>query len=369
MTSVMRAFTAAAVMLAAGPTLPTCFNVYHADVERICDAEHRSGITLKADPGGVEAWLRRSVASPEGVVLLNQLQSESLRDRVIHLRGEARNQSIAACPFADSLDVVANDAAYKAAIVSLCTGEATNDQGDVARLDVTSADDAERMREITDWTALNLKSPQAQNVVARMAQAAVKDRSGILKAEASKVGLTSCALATTLDQPPPPSANPKFVSLPSFVVASFDTPIKLQRPMTDVITGGPTSQMINDCYGPALAKTPALEGNVALHLTIDGKGKVSKAENGASTLPNAGVIHCIQNGITGVTLVTTEPKPDKPFPGVKCTLNLALAPLRGSPPPGWPNFPAGTPGAGGAPDAGATADAGALDAGKKKKGH
>jgi hypothetical protein len=364
MTSVMRALTAGAVMLAALPSLPSC-NIYHADVERICDAEHRSGISLKADPPGLQSWLQRSVASPEAVVLLNQLQAESLRDRAIHIRGEARNQSIAACPLADSFDALAKDDDYKTAVVSLCTGEAVSDQGGVARLDVTYADDTERMREITDWTITNLRSQQAQSVVARMSQAPVKERGAILRAEAGKFGLTSCALAATLDTPPPPSATAKLVSLPSYVVASIETQYHLEKPIAESITGSATAAMINGCYGPALAKTPALEGNVVLHLSLDARGKVAKSESANSTLPNPGVVRCIQNGMMGVVLVPADPKNEKPMPSFKLTVTLSLAPLRSPAPTGWPNLP----GAAASPDAGAPVDAGASDAGKKKKGH
>ena len=36
------------------PGLPTCLNVYRSDVERICNAEQRSGKTVKADAVGVK---------------------------------------------------------------------------------------------------------------------------------------------------------------------------------------------------------------------------------------------------------------------------------------------------------------------------
>ena len=55
------------------PALPTCLNVYRSDVERICDAEHRSGRTVKADARGVMAWMEHDVVSGQGIVFEGQL--------------------------------------------------------------------------------------------------------------------------------------------------------------------------------------------------------------------------------------------------------------------------------------------------------
>jgi hypothetical protein len=365
MTTTFRMLTSVAALLAGGFTLPTCWNAYHADIERICDAEHRSGLSVKTDATGVQNWLQHSVASADGVVLLNQLQAEAPRDRAVQLRTEARSQSIAACPLADSFDLLAKDDDYKTGIASLCSGESVTGQGSIARLDVAYADDAERMRELADWAQLNLKSSEAQNVVTRMAQAAVKDRGAILRGEATKVGIPACALAVTLDQPAPPSAL-QVVSLPAFSVTTVDAPGKLQRVLSDSLTSGPIVPVINACYGPALAKTPTLAGSVVLRMMVDSKGRVTKAEDGGSALGNQTVLRCILNAVSGAVLIPMSDRAGAAPPSFKCSATLALSPTRGIPPSGWPSFaPAAPPTA--APDGGAP-DGGGPDAGKKKKG-
>jgi hypothetical protein len=367
MTTSMRALTALFASMAFGNAIPNCLNVYHLDVERICDAEHRSGLTVKGDAAGVQAWLQKSIASPEGVVLLNQLQAEGPRDRAVQLRTEARNQSLATCPLADSFEGLAKDDDYKSAIASLCAGESVSAQG-VARLDVASASDADRMSEIAAWTAQNSKSPEAQSFVARVAAANVKDRGNMFRAEAGKVGISACPLGSVLDQPPPASTAVPVVSLPYFTLSSVD-PSKVQRFVYDGFTTGPIPQIINGCYGPALAKTPALAGSVSLHLTVDGKGKLAKVEDAASPLGNANVVRCMVNGLTGASVLLVTDNTQHAMPSFKCTVNLALSPVKGLAPTGWPNFPPpqAVPEVNG-PDAGVAGDAGTVDAGKKKKG-
>jgi hypothetical protein len=367
MTTSMRALSAVASLLAAGSSIPTCLNVYHSDIERICDAEHRSGLTVKADAAGLQAWLQHSIASPEGVVLLNQLQAESPRDRAVQLRTEARTQSLATCPLADSFEALAKDDEYKTAIANLCAGEAVSSQGNVARLDVVSASDADRMSEIAAWTAENSKSPEAQSFVSRLAGSSVKDRGGILRGEAAKLGMTTCPLASVLDQPPPASTSVPVVSLPYFTVASVDPP-RLRSFISEGFTNGPVSQIVNYCYGPALAKQPGLAGSVVLRVVVDGgKGKLSKVEDVASPLGNAGVVKCLVSGLTGASVLTVTNKENVASGPLKCTVSLALSPTKGLAPTGWPSFafPAPVPELS-APTGGP--DAGAPDAGKKKKG-
>jgi hypothetical protein len=356
-----RAFLAFGMFGVFGHSIPTCLNIYHLDVERMCDAEHRSGLTVKTDAAGVQAWLQRNIASPEGVVLLGQLQNESAKDRAVQLRFEAKRQSIAACPLADSFDVLAVEEDYKAAVGALCAGEKVNSQGGVARLDVAQASDADRLSEIASWTRLNLSSPGTQELVDRMAAATVKDRGGVLRAEGAKLGITSCPLADVLDKAPPPSGA-SLVALPYFTVSSVDPP-RLERIVTEAFFKNPAQGTIDACYGPALAKSPKLAGTLGIRSQMDLKGKLVKVEDGGGTLGSAAVSKCIVNGMSGITLVPTGDKPEKMTTGLlKFTVTLALSPQPGIPPPGWPSFapPAASPDV--------TPDAGAPAAGKKKRG-
>jgi hypothetical protein len=356
---------AALAGLMAIPGLPTCLNVYRSDVERMCDAEHRSGKTVKADAAGVLSWLQQNVASAKGVVLLGQIASESSRERAVHLRAEAHDQSIAACPLADAFEAYAVDDDYRTAVQSLCDGEAVTTGGGVARLDVAPADDAERIREIRDWTITNLKGDAALALVDRLARAPVQGRPALLLAEANRLGIPACALATTLEHPPPTPIPVTLVMLPSFTVSRVDGSQKIQEVLSGTLTSSGAAQTIDTCYGQALVKQPALAGNVAVRLSFDAKGKVSRAEESSSTIGSPAVVKCITAGLVGQQLIPA----DKSAPHYTAT--LALSPVRGSPTPGWPTvMPTGLSPSGAAPDTSAP-DAGVAPdggAGKKKKG-
>ena len=347
------------------PSLPTCLNVYRSDVERICNAEQRSGKTVKADAAGVKDWIERNVASGPAVVLEGQLASESPHDRAVHLRTEARNESIGTCPLADSYEAYAVEDDYKTAVAALCDGKTVTEGGDVARLDVAPADDAERIREIRDWTLTTLKGAEALALVDRLAQTAAQGRPAMLRAEASKVGITSCALAAILEHPPPVPLAEVYVALPSFTVTHGDAPAKVQEGISALLLIGTPAQTVANCYGPALVKTPALAGTVSLRLTFDPKGKVAKGEETASSLGNPAIGKCIASGLAGELLIPEKAAGN----GVKYTVTLSLAPARGIKPPGWPSVmpPPLTTSQGVPLDAGAP-DAATPDAGRKKKG-
>jgi hypothetical protein len=345
------------------PGLPTCLNVYHSDVERMCDAENRSGKKVKTDAAGVMAWLARNVASGQGVVFEGQLASESPRDRAVHLRTEARNQSIAACPLADAFEAYAVDDDYRTAVQNLCDGAALTEGGAVAHLDVAPADDAERIREIRDWTLTTLKGADILALVDRMAQAPVQGRSALLRAEANRLGIPTCALANTLEHPPPTPLSVVLVALPSFKVTRVDGPQKIQEAIGGTLISGTAQQTIDTCYGQALVKAPTLAGNVSLRFTFDTKGKVAKAEEAASSLGSPAVVKCIATGLVGEQLAPA----DKSAP--KYTATLGFVPVRGAPTPGWPTaMPTGlSPTQSVSADGGAP-DAGAPDAGKRRRG-
>jgi hypothetical protein len=331
-------------------------NVYRSDVERICDAEHRSGRTVKADAAGVMKWISESVTSAQGVVLENQLQAESARDRAVQLRSEARAQALGGCPVADAFEAYAVDDEYRTAVQSLCNGEASSG----ARLDVAPADDAERMREIRDWTLTNLRGPLALAFVDRLAQTEVQGRPALLLAEASRLGLPGCALSATLERPPPTPIPVTLVVLPSYAVSRVDAPQKIQDAVLGTLAVGNAAQVIDNCYGQALLKSPTLAGSVTLRLTLDKSGKLTKAEETSSSLGSPQVVKCIASGLPGSLLIPAQP--DK-APPVKCTATLSFVPVRGSPPPAWPSvMPTGLKPSD-APDAGLP-----PDAGKKKKG-
>jgi hypothetical protein len=306
-----------ALFVFANPTLlPTCLT-YKNDVERTCDVEHLSGIAAKGGGPQIMTWLKDNVATPEGVVLVNELSTKSVRDQSIQLRGETHKYGIAACPFADSLDAQAKQDEVAEDMANLCAGRAVQGSS-VAVLDIGAAgDDAERLREIRDWSVVNLKTPEAQALVAQIAQRPPNERGPTLRTASGKGGVSHCALAVALDQPLPLAVKPPIIT-PSFSITKYDGERKYETPATDAIVA--LGDPINGCYAAGLEGNPRLTGKVAVHVSLDGTGKLKEAKDDGSTLADKRVIKCIVDAIASVAF----PRPPSKVSAPKFTVTLTL---------------------------------------------
>ena len=84
------------------------------------------------------------------------------------------------------------------------------------------------------------------------------------------------------------------------------------------------------CYEQGLRQNPNLEGRVAIRFVIGRDGSVSNASNAGSSLPDTGVVGCIQQAFYGLSF----PQPEAGV--VTVVYPLLLSPGDAGPPPGDP---------------------------------
>ena len=283
-------------------TLPSMCNVYRADVSKLCDAEQLSQSSLKANRPQVFSWMERNVASSEAVILVRDLEGKDARGIALSLRDEARKAGLTACALADQADMQAKDDAYHTDLVNLCSGNAPTGGGAVARLDILAVDDAERMREMTTWTATNAKSPDTVALVAKIAAASRAQRGPLLRSEAGKVGVEQCLMAGTLDAPQP-STNPVDLHQlnPNFIVLKVDGTPKNQLALARALVARDVATTINTCYAQTLAKTPAFGGRTTFRLTLDPLSRIVKATQDGTTFKGP-IVPCLTTAFVGVAL-------------------------------------------------------------------
>jgi hypothetical protein len=113
----VRKLTIGAATALAGVTLVAAVVVwrlagatYGADVETLCGAELRSGLTLARDMPALNEWLRGRLATPDGNALLSRLADVPVAKRAPRLREAAASLGIGTCPMARSYEALAADA-------------------------------------------------------------------------------------------------------------------------------------------------------------------------------------------------------------------------------------------------------------------
>jgi len=316
-------------------TLPALCNVYKSDIGKLCDAEQLSQSSLKANRAQIFTWMEHNVGSSDALILVHELEGKDMHGIAIRLRDESRNAGLTACALADQADMQAKDDDFHTDLVNLCAGNAPTEGGSIARLDILAVDDAERMREMQAWTTTNAKSPDTLAVVAKIAAAARAQRGALLRAEAAKVGVQSCLMAGTLDAPPPSNVPVDLHQVnPNFLVMKVDGPPKTQYAIARAMIQRDTASAINTCYANELTKNPKLTGKVALKLTLDPLGHVTKAVDDGSALKGQ-LITCMIAPMPQVFLplnpdqVPTAKKPAKAAPSgeaTKSTVTFQMTP-------------------------------------------
>jgi hypothetical protein len=318
-----------AVLALANATLaPMCLS-YKSDIQRTCDAEHLAGV--KADSPALIEWLKRNVNTPDGVVLANELSTKSPRDRSLQLQAEARKEGFPGCPLADSFEALAKDQAWKQDVANLCDGHALLPGGFAAAvLDIGAlTDDGERLREITEWSQAQLKTPDAQTFVGKLEKVAPRNRGQALRAEATRAGITTpCSVADALDRPLPTAPKPVAAPvLPTLTITTYDSDkpnAKYRNTAIDGVKGIGAS--INTCYAGGLLRDPKLNGKVSVKVSLDGTGKVLSASTDGSALTDKKVLKCIAG--EAFANATLPKPPDKG--GVKFTIGFGLSPTTSS---------------------------------------
>ena len=309
-------------------TLPSMCNVYRSDVGKLCDSEGLSGNSLKANRSALFTWMERTVASSEAVILVRDLEGKSTHGISVELKDEARKVGLAVCPLADQAELLAKEEDYHSDIVNLCAGSAPKGDGSIARLEILTADDTERMRELVDWTQTNAKSGDTATIVAKLGATPPRQRGALLRAEGAKVGVVSCVMAATLETPPPPVAPPIDTHQvnPTFVVTKADGAGRNPLLIAQTITGSGQAP-INACYATALAATPTLAGKVGIKFALDASGHISSPVNDGSTVKGS-LLACILTAVGSVTLATP---PETKKGAAKGGVTLQLTPVTNDP--------------------------------------
>jgi hypothetical protein len=319
-----RGLTLGALVLANG-----C-HPYRSDIGKLCDSEQLSQSSLKGNRAQIFTWMERNVASSAGVLLVKDLEGKDTRGIGLRLRDEARTTGVPACALADQAEMLAKDEDYLTDVTNLCTGTAAKADGSLARLDLVEADDAERMREIIEWSSSNAKSHDTPAFIAKLAAAPPRQRGTLLRAEAGRLSVAGCLMAGTLDTMPRPPAPIVPVPNPTFTVVAVDAPAKSVMPIATAFIGRDVAGAINGCYSVALSSAPQLGGKAILEIQYDPMDRfATKVTDGGGAVHGA-VIDCIAAAMLGRLPGTGHPEKGKKA-GSVATVTLLMTPVMGAP--------------------------------------
>jgi hypothetical protein len=167
-----------------------------ADVETICRAEARSGLTLAKDMPALGVWLRGHVATPEGNELLARLGDAPMADRAPRLRSAAAARGIGECPMARSYEGLVADGDYRADLQRLCSF--------VTFPDLAGSDDAARLDALEEWIESQAANARTKALADPLRRAATPgERARLLRAASREMDIFTCDIAKTLESPPP----------------------------------------------------------------------------------------------------------------------------------------------------------------------
>jgi len=182
------------------------------DTETICDAESRSGLTLRASPSKLAAWLDAHVATTDGKSLLEAIDSAVPSERGATLRNDATGRGVTPCPLADAYDATVSDRGRLADLRAICAASS---------VDLATSDDARRMQILKTTVAASV-APETQSLVARLNAAPAAQRGVILRAEVASApwpdGIPTCIAADILARPAHP-LGPGAPSMPGVPAA------------------------------------------------------------------------------------------------------------------------------------------------------
>jgi hypothetical protein len=166
------------------------------DVETICRAEVRSGLTLAKDMPALNVWLRGHVGTPEGNELLARLGDAPVVERGPRLRNAAAALGIADCPVARSYEGLATDGEYRADLERLCSY--------VTFPDLAGGDDAARLTALEEWIESRASDARTKALADPLRSAETPgERARLLRATAREMDIFTCDVAKTLESPAP----------------------------------------------------------------------------------------------------------------------------------------------------------------------
>jgi len=165
---------------------------YADDVTTICDAEGRSGLTLRRDMPALTEWVRARLGTPRGSALFASLRDLPFAERGAQLRAAARVTETR-CRVADAYDALAEEAVFRGDVEHLCSRVETP---------VADLDEGERLQLLEEWIATRAASERTAAIGGWLrAATGPEDRAGVLAAAAHGAGLLSCDVARDLAKP------------------------------------------------------------------------------------------------------------------------------------------------------------------------
>jgi hypothetical protein len=168
-----------------------------ADVETICHAEARSGLSIARDMPALDRWLRGHLTTPAGNELLSRLGDVSMDRRAARLLEAASALGVGACPMAQSYDSLVTEGRYRGDLQRLCSY--------VTFPDLVGADDAARLAALEHWIQDAATDPRTRALDGPLRSAATPaERARVLRTASRAMGVLTCDVARTLETPPPP---------------------------------------------------------------------------------------------------------------------------------------------------------------------
>jgi hypothetical protein len=174
---------------------------YRADVEALCNAERRSGLTMHDDLPALDEWMRGRMTTPAGNALLSALGDVPFAERPGRLRAAATAAGLDACPMAAAYERLVAEGACRADMQRLCSY--------VTFPDLPRLDDEARLDAIERWIADDVTGPCARTMADPLRLAETPPvRASALRAASRAVGILTCDVAKVLEMPPPVDAGP-----------------------------------------------------------------------------------------------------------------------------------------------------------------
>ena len=172
---------------------------YRRDVEVVCGAEARSGLSLGTEMQALGEWTRGQVSTAAGQELLARLGDAPFAERAPVLRAAAAAAGVDPCPMAASYDRLAAEGACRADLQRLCSY--------VTFPDLAGLDDAARLDAIEDWLDRDGGLCARAQAAPLRAAGTPADRAHVLREASRAAGILTCDVAKVVEAPPPDAGS------------------------------------------------------------------------------------------------------------------------------------------------------------------
>jgi hypothetical protein len=170
------------------------------DVETICRAELRSGLTLARDMPALTEWLRGHLGTPEGNAILSRLGDAPMPDRAPRLRSAAAALGLGECPMAQSYETLVADGDYRADLQRLCS--------QLTFPDLAAVDDPSRLAALEGWIASDAANARTKALAGPLRDAETPaERARVLRQASRAIDIFTCDVAKIIESPPPDAGS------------------------------------------------------------------------------------------------------------------------------------------------------------------